>query len=282
MRDLVPDDVLIDGRRIAAGVHGSGRPVVLLHGTPSFSLIWRDIVPRLTAAGYAVHLYDLLGYGYSERPQDPAVDTSVSAQVPLLMGLLDHWRLDRVDVIAHDIGGAIAARACLIHPGRWRSLAMMDCVSYDSWPSPRTRELIRDGLDQLLRATDAEHRARMNEWLLSAVYDEAALRAGPLAAYVEMLSGPVGQASQIQHQIRHYDERHTMEIAPRYSELGAIPVEIMWGAQDAWQNVAYAERLHADIPGSSLNIVPDAGHFLQEDQPERVAELLLAHLARAA
>lgn len=76
---LIIEHVLVNDHRIAAGAHGEGEPVVLLHGTPS-SLIWRNVAPRLIAAGMRVHLFDLLGYGLSERPHPAEVDTSMSAQ----------------------------------------------------------------------------------------------------------------------------------------------------------------------------------------------------------
>ena len=66
MTGLLPDHAIIDGHRIAYGVHGEGPPVVLIHGTPSHSFIWRNVVPRLTAGGLRVHLFDLLGFGQSE------------------------------------------------------------------------------------------------------------------------------------------------------------------------------------------------------------------------
>ena len=78
MRDLVRENILVNGHRIADGSHGKGEPVVLIHGTPSSSYIWRNVVPDLVAAGCKVHLFDLLGFGVSERPWDQAVDTSVS------------------------------------------------------------------------------------------------------------------------------------------------------------------------------------------------------------
>ena len=108
MSHLVPNHVLVNASRIAHGVHGTGTPVVLMHGTPSSSFIWRNIVPALVAAGHQVHVYDLLGYGLSERPQDPAIDTSVTAQVSVLEGLLEHWGLETAHIISHDIGGGVA------------------------------------------------------------------------------------------------------------------------------------------------------------------------------
>lgn len=84
MGKLVQENSIVGRHRIAHGTHGDGEPVVLIHGTPSSSYIWRNVVPELVEVGYRVHLFDLLGYGLSERPWDPAVDTSVSGQVPIL------------------------------------------------------------------------------------------------------------------------------------------------------------------------------------------------------
>lgn len=88
---LTPENALISGHRIAWGVMGAGAPVILIHGTPSFSYIWRNVAPRLAAGGQRVYVFDLLGFGHSERPRDPAVDTSVGAQVPIVAALLDQW-----------------------------------------------------------------------------------------------------------------------------------------------------------------------------------------------
>lgn len=80
--------------------------------------------------------------------------------------------------------------------------------------------------------------------------------------------------------MRHYDPRHTNEVAPRYAELGQRPVQLIWGADDAWQVVEWAHRLHAAIPGSQLHVLEGCGHFAMEDQPERIAALLVDFLAR--
>ena len=140
MTHLVNQHILINDTRIAYGVHGEGDPVVLLHGTPSSSYIWRNILPPLIEAGYKVHLYDLLGYGLSERPQNPNIDTSVTGQVQIFESLLEVWGLEDFHFIAHDIGGGVAQRFGIQSPERLRSLTMIDVVSFDSWPSKRTRE----------------------------------------------------------------------------------------------------------------------------------------------
>ena len=281
MPDLVPENTLILGYRIANGIHGEGEPVVLIHGTPSSSYIWRNIVPDLVNSGHKVHLFDLLGYGMSERPWDPTVDTSVSGQVPVLKGLMAHWGLDYTHIVAHDIGGAVAQRFCIFNPQFVKSLTLIDTVSFDSWPSKRTIEQMQAGLDMLVKKPDEEHREHFRNWILSTVHSKDRLCAESLETFVNYISGPVGQGSFFQHQVRHYDHKHTSELDDRISELGKLPVQILWGENDAWQVVDWAHKLHATIPGSKLHIVPECGHFAMEDKPEKISALvtvfLLAH-----
>ena len=126
--------------------------------------------PGLVGAGFKIYVYDLLGFGYSERPHDHSVDTSVGGQVEVLTGLMDHWKIARSHVVAHDIGGAVAQRLGIFHPRRVNSLTLIDCVSFDSWPSKRTREQMKAGVETLMCATDSEHRRHFSQWLLSAVH----------------------------------------------------------------------------------------------------------------
>jgi len=136
------------------------------------------------------------------------------------------------------------------------------------------------GLEALIKVPDDIHRAHFRDWLLSAAWNKQALIDGPLDAYVEMISGPVGQSSYFQHQARTYATKHTMEIADRLHELGALPVKIIWGAKDAWQSLDWAGRLRDAIPGAELSVVEEAGHFLPEDRPGDVSDLLIAFFAR--
>jgi len=277
---LVNDHTLIDNTRIAHGSHGKGAPVVLIHGTPSSSYIWRNIVPLLAEAGYKVHVYDLLGFGLSERPWSPDVDTSVTGQVPILEGLLRHWGLDDFHLIAHDIGGAIAQRFGVQSPERLRSLTMIDTVSFDSWPSRRTNEQMQNGLERLIKAGDDEHRQHFSNWLRSTVHEPDGLDETAAAIYLDFISGPIGQASLFQHQVRHYEPRHTQDVADRLHTLGRLPVQLIWGADDAWQVVDWAHKLNATIPGSELHVLENCGHFAMEDQPETISDLLVDFLDR--
>jgi pimeloyl-ACP methyl ester carboxylesterase len=71
-----------------------------------------------------------------------------------------------------------------------------------------------------------------------------------------------------------------MEIADRLPELGNLPVKIIWGANDIWQVTDWAHKLNDTIPGSDLVILDECGHFAQEDQPDKIAQLLLEFIGK--
>lgn len=192
---------------------------------------------------------------------------------------MSHWGLERAHIVAHDIGGAIAQRFCIFHPALAKSLTLIDTVSFDSWPSKRTNEQMKAGLETLIKTPDDEHRAHFREWLLSTVHQKERFASGALQTFVDLISGPIGQASLFQHQVAHYDHRHTSEISDRLAELAVIPVQIIWGENDAWQVVDWAHKLHAAIPGSILHVLPECGHFAMEDQPEKISDLVISFIA---
>ncbi|SDC42977.1 alpha/beta fold hydrolase [Streptomyces prasinopilosus] len=264
---LLTDSLVVDGVRLALRDRGRGEPVVFLHGTPSHSYEWRDVVPHIEADGFRTITYDLLGYGRSERPVDR--DTSVAAQTDLLGHLLDALDLDRVGIVGHDIGGAVGQRFAVASPGRVRRLMLIDSVSYDSWPSPTWRRIIDEELDDLPGMSQDAFDALLTRQLEMTVADASLMTGDVLRAYLAPHRSAPGRASFFEHQVRHYDSRYTEEIGDGLGRL-TMPVRILWGEEDRWQPLHYAKRLRDDIPGAELVVVPGAGHFLMEDAPGRV------------
>ncbi|MCF3961953.1 alpha/beta fold hydrolase [Streptomyces fuscigenes] len=268
---LSTDSLLVDGVRLAYRDRGRGEAVVFLHGTPSHSYEWRDVVPHVEAAGCRAVTYDLLGYGRSERPVDR--DTSVAAQADLLEHLLDALGIERVSIVGHDIGGAIGLRFSLARPDRVRRLMLIDTVSFDSWPSSTWRKIAEeneenqdDGASMSQDAFDA----LLTRQLRMTVADKGLMDGEVLRAYLEPHRSALGRVSFFAHQVRHYDSKYTQEISAELARL-TLPVRILWGEQDEWQPLRYAKRLRDAIPHADLVVVPEAGHFLMEDAPERVA-----------
>ncbi|MGW7272649.1 alpha/beta fold hydrolase [Streptomyces sp. NPDC054864] len=109
---------------------GKGDPVVLLHGSPFSSYIWREIAPAL-ARTRKVYVWDLLGFGQSE--QGEGQDVGLAAQGRIFARLLAHWGLSRPSVVAHDVGGAVALRALLLEGSEYGDLTLVDAVGGGQW-----------------------------------------------------------------------------------------------------------------------------------------------------
>src|SRR5918912_751047 len=113
----MPDDwslrrrITLSEGEVAYDILGFGPPLILAHGTPTRSYIWRDVVLGL-AGRFSVHVFDLLGFGQSERRE--GLDVSIPNQARLLAELVETLNLDTPSIAGHDIGGAIALRAHLI------------------------------------------------------------------------------------------------------------------------------------------------------------------------
>ena len=115
------------GGEISYDVLGSGPPLILVHGTPSRSYIWRNVAPRL-AVRFTLYVFDLLGFGQSERRE--GLDVSISSQSRVLAELVEAWELESPSVAGHDIGGAIALRTHLLEGVPFGCIAYSIASSY--------------------------------------------------------------------------------------------------------------------------------------------------------
>ncbi len=246
-------------------------PILLLHGTPFSSFIWRDVAPAL-ALRSTVYVWDLAGYGASA--QADGQDVSLAAQARILASLLDHWGLEEPDVVGHDFGGAIALRGLLLEGCRYRRLVLADAVSVAPWGTGFF-QLAKEYAEVLQRLPDPVHDGLVRgyvQWAASKPLDPEVVDGlvGPWA-------GEHGKAA-LYRQIAQNDQRWTDDLEPRYGELD-LPVRILWGAEDAWLPLEQAHQLHAAIPGSELTVIPEAGHLVPLDAPATVAAEVASFLA---
>lgn len=123
---------------IAWDVLGAGPPVVLVHGTPTRSVLWRDVAPLL-ADRFAVYVFDLVGFGQSERYVDQEVSTWIHGRV--LAELVQRWGLEEPALVGHDIGGAAVLRAHLLEGTPARKIGLVDAVVLRPWITATTRHL---------------------------------------------------------------------------------------------------------------------------------------------
>ncbi|MGW6790473.1 alpha/beta fold hydrolase [Streptomyces chartreusis] len=249
-----------------------GPPVVLLHGTPFSSYVWRAVA-RSLAREYDVHVWDMPGYGSSEKAEGQ--DVSLAAQGRVLGELLAHWQLTEPLVVAHDFGGAVGLRAHLLHDARYRVLALVDPVALAPWGSPFFR-LVGAHTDVFERLPPALHGALVREYVSSA--SSPGLRPDVLHRLVEPWLDDTGQAAFYRH-IAQADQRYTDEIQGRYGTIG-IPTLVCWGEDDTWIPIAKGHELAALVPGARFEPIAGAGHLVQEDAPAQLTAALLAFLQR--
>jgi pimeloyl-ACP methyl ester carboxylesterase len=262
------------GRRVRWQRSGSGPPVVFCHGTPWSSWLWRPFADALSER-YTVHLWDMPGYGLSSK--DPEHRVSLDVQGELLAALLDHWQLDRPHVVAHDVGGAVALRAHLIHGKAFSSLALVDVVALAPWGSDFFR-LVQQHADVFEQIPPSIHRGMVAAYVQGAAHHR--LTVAQQDALVAPWADAEGQAA-FYRQISQADQAHTDDIEPLYATIVA-PVLVVWGEQDAWIPVERGEQLARLIPGAQLRRVPDAGHLIHLDQPVHLATTLQRWLDRQA
>ncbi|KIF76874.1 alpha/beta hydrolase [Streptomyces sp. 150FB] len=248
-------------------------PVVLLHGTPFSSYVWRAVA-RALAQDHQVFVWDMPGYGASHKSRGQ--DVSLAAQARVFTELLAHWGLERPQVVAHDFGGCVALRACLLHGARYERLALVDPVALAPWGSPAYRLLGGDA-EVFSRLPGALHRALVTEYVSSA--SRPGLRPEVLERLVDPWCGEEGQAA-FYRQIEQNDQRFTDEIQGRYGEL-ELPVLICWGADDTWIPSDRGRELAALIPGAELRLIAGAGHLVQEDAPAELTAALSRHVRTA-
>jgi pimeloyl-ACP methyl ester carboxylesterase len=242
---------------------GDGPPIVLVHGTPSWSFLWRGVVPLL-ARDFTVYVLDLLGYGASERRAGQ--DVSITAQGRMLAELLERCGVEAPGLVGHDIGGATVLRAHLLEGRPARGIVLLDAVALNPWNTPTTMHM-RAHLDAYRSMPAHVYEEVVKAHLRTAVHRP--LDGDALAAYLAPWQGKDGQAAYFR-KIEQWTEEDVGAIETLLPTLD-VPVRIIWGEEDGWLDREVALRLQRLIPGAGLRLIPGAGHFAPEDSPEAVA-----------
>jgi len=257
----------------AAGTRGGGEPIVLLHGFPTSSHLWGRVVPHLPD-GHRVVVLDLLGYGRSDRPQSAAL--GVKAHAERVIALLDALGIQYACIVGHDLGGGIAQAMALRWPQRVSRLGLVSSVAYDDWP---VREI------KLARAMLPLTRHLPPTWLLSFLrtellrgYTDRELGGHSIERYVKPFATAEGRDAFVEHLLA-LDPTETAALAPRLKDIVA-PTMIVAGAHDPFIAIATAERLSRDVPGATLDVLPNARHFVPEESPEALGAAIGRLLAR--
>ncbi|MGN9809566.1 alpha/beta fold hydrolase [Micromonospora sp. BQ11] len=276
----------VEGRRLFYREAGAADApaVVLLHGYPTSSFMFRDLIPRL-ADRYHVIAPDYLGFGQSDAPAVDEFDYSFDALARLTAGLLGHLGVDRYAIYVQDYGAPIGWRLALQPTAPVTAIISQNGNGYEAgfvpefwapiWaygddPNPRTEAALRPalGLDAIV-------------WQYThGVPDRSVVAPDTWTLDHAMLQRPGNDAVQL----RLFGNYHTnRELYPRLQEYlrnSQIPLLAVWGRNDEIFSAEGAEAFRDDLPNAEIHLL-DGGHFLLESEGRTVAELIDDFLGRA-
>jgi len=258
----------VDGLTLAYRSSGSGLPVLLLHGWPTSSHLWRAVMPPIAVRNRVIAL-DLPGFGESGKPLE-GYDFAFFDRI--LDGFLEALALDRIGLAVHDLGGPIGLHWAVHRPTRLSRLAVLNTLVYPEFhlsaidflrglltPARRSVMTSPEGLAGLMREGVADG-STLGADVIAAVQapfvsDDARLALAAAGAGLR----PSG----------------FVDIARLLPEL-TVPVRIVFGVQDRLlPDIAdTVARLRVDLPQVEISELPGAGHFVQEDAPAEVGAIL--------
>jgi pimeloyl-ACP methyl ester carboxylesterase len=270
------------GVRLHVAEAGEGPPVILVHGFPEFWYSWRWQIPALAEAGFHVLAPDMRGYNLSDKPRGVA-----AYRLPLLTRdiarLVEECGVERACVVGHDWGAVVAWSFAMGYHDRLERLAILNV------PHPVTfarglrspRQLLRSwyvfffqipGLPELL--------ARSGNYRLLRNALRASLRRGSFSPqdverYVEVLARPGALTSSINYYRALERGRRANIRAVRRVDR---PVLVVWGEQDAYLGKELADPPREWVPDVRVVRLPSASHWVQNDEPKRVNQLLIDFL----
>lgn len=255
-----------DGVRIHYEDEGDGAPVLLLHGHTFDRTVWDEVATALLARGRRALRPDLRGHGRSELPPK---GYHVSHHAADMAAVLDAAAVDRAVVTGFSLGGGVALELALTRPERVAGLVLVDPVMPDRPFEPEFFDNLREVARTARR--DGIRAAMLGPWM-----------AGPLFAWSfrnpevrERVSGIVAEFPGADYLASERDAvERPWRVADRLGEVG-VPVRVLAGQHDLPGFVAWAREIAEGIPGSTLEVVPGAGHLVPLERPQRVVDAIL-------
>jgi pimeloyl-ACP methyl ester carboxylesterase len=269
----------LHGQRLAYLEAGEGPPLLLIHGIAEAAWAWEVIIPKL-ASQHRVIAPDLLGHGRSSKPRG---DYSLGNHASLMRDLMISLDIERATLVGHSLGGGITMQFAYQHPERCERMILVASGGLGQDVTFVLRSLGLPGADLVaplvLSTTTRDLILGAARWL-----GDRGLKASPgqkaMWRSYAGLSEPATRAAFIATVRAVIDQRgQRVSALERLYLARNMPTMLLWGQNDRIIPVSHAHKAHEAMPGSRLEIVDGAGHFVQIEKPERVAELILDFLA---
>lgn len=268
-------EITLHGHRVSYVTAGSGPLLVLIHGIARSSATWDTVLPWL-AERHAVVAPDLLGHGESAKPRG---DYSLGAYASGLRDLLGVLGYERGTVLGHSLGGGVAMQFAYQFPERCERLVLVSSGGLGHELHVLLRAAALPGAEWVLPLL-CTRGLRDTVDGIARLLERVGLRAGPDLEEIWRGFASLTDASARQaflHTVRTVVDvsGQRASATERLYLAAGLPTLIIWGAHDPLIPVAHAYAAHERIPGSRLEIFPQAGHFPHRDDPRRFVEVLL-------
>ncbi|PKN92267.1 MAG: alpha/beta hydrolase [Chloroflexi bacterium HGW-Chloroflexi-6] len=259
-----------------------GKPVLLLHGFPEFWYGWRAQIMALAAKGYRVIAPDQRGYNLSSAPKDVASYAMENLSQDVIV-LLDHYGIEKVFLVGHDWGAAVAWTVAILHPERIEKLAILNVPH----PSVMMRTLTKSprqmlkswyiGFFQIPGLADWLMSRRNFSGMITMLKSSGkptTFSAEELAEYRKAYAnsgGLTGMINWYRALVRfrpHMPRKHRLE----------MPVLILWGKNDIALSAKMAEDSLKYCQNGELIFFENATHWVQHDEAKAVTNELLVFL----
>lgn len=259
-------------------IHGTGNPVLCLHGFGASSFSWRNFVAPLSPI-YQLILIDLKGCGDSPKPPDSHYSTKDHADL-IYKFILDH-DLTNLTLVGNSFGGALSLLLAIMlaetgESARLKSLILIDAGAYKKY-LPLFLKLIGVPIIGAAAIYLVPAKCAAKTILKLAYYDNKKITKAQIDAYAAPLASPGGKHALLETG-RQIIPPNIDELVAKYKDIN-VPTLIIWGRQDKIISPEVGDLLDQDLPNSTLKWIEQCGHIPQEEKPEETIPLVLDFLA---
>jgi pimeloyl-ACP methyl ester carboxylesterase len=246
------------------------RPVVMLHGFGTSGFLWRNIAPSLPLGRVTVFAADLFGWGESDRSLE--ADYGVSAQADYLDRALTVLRVARADIVAVDLGCAVAIALAARRPARVRSMVLLNPGDPAALRGNDLTELKRLAARHLL---DASRGMLGAATLLGPILERSVAKPAAMPpALVGRYAAPFVGRDGVRHLMQLESAVNDQALADVVWEKIAAPALVVRGDADSWVAPDVAAKVFSQLPHSELRIMPGVARLAPEDAPVVLSDLL--------
>jgi len=258
---------------------GNSLAALFVHGVLLNGYLWRHQLTGLGDTRRCIAV-DLLAHGSTNIKPDQ--DVAYDAQALMLKQLLDTLRIDSVDLVGNDSGGAIAQIFAANYPERVRSFTLTDCDAHDNWPPEAVKDFLqlvaRGGLKGALETMLADRAFVRSDQGFGLWYERAAdVADDTFATYLRPLVSSPARVRDLERFFAAWDNKQTVRIEQKLRAL-TVPTLIVWGTDDVFFDVKWSHWLARTIPGTKRRVEYAGARLLfPEERPKQFNEDLRAH-----